>query len=111
MRGFGHQASGNQEDYDPVPSDAETGSFCFRNQYTCCTRDHFSKAKSDFDKKIKEFQEKIDIVEELLTLFVGGNFIQFMKDAAAHDECKNMITTKFITRLKDDKITFDIYTK
>lgn len=46
-------------------------SICRRNQYTCCSAEQIQEIADTFQKGKQEFLKKMEVIEELLTLFVG----------------------------------------
>lgn len=57
----------------PRKATAEEKSYCVRNYYTCCTENDYDNMRKNFTLKKKVFKKKVDLLEELLSLFVGEN--------------------------------------
>lgn len=90
-------------DFVPVKSTSDEKAYCLRNFYSCCSATDFENLRTHFTQMKAVFKRKVDLMEELLSLFVGENHVQLLRVAELVPECQNLIENERINIDKEDK--------
>lgn len=54
--------------------------FCHRNFYSCCSLDDITGLQEVFKSSVKSYNKEVAVIEEILTLFKGPNFVTFFTE-------------------------------
>ena len=54
--------------------------FCHRNFYSCCSLEDITDLQSVFKSSMKSYNKEVAVIEEILTLFKGPNFMTFFTE-------------------------------
>lgn len=98
-----------------VPIDSDTAreatfaerQYCNRNQYTCCSSADIEATKNNYLLKVKELEQRMELIEEMLTLFTGQAYKQVIFEVKNNDKCDNVFTRENINKntfLSDEEI-------
>lgn len=87
----------------PRKSTSDEKNYCVRNYFTCCSQKDFDLMKTTFDKQKTVFKKKIDLLEELLSLFIGDNHAQFLRIAMLTPQCSDLIKKERVDIPKEKK--------
>lgn len=72
----------NSEAHDqPHRAKAASKNLCTRNRYTCCTGEEILSTAENFGHAAKSLRRRLEVLEELLTLFVGESYRKILIDA------------------------------
>lgn len=75
----------------PVLATADETAYCRRNKYTCCTVKNYEETIPNFTENAKKFMKVIEPIEELLTLFKGPAYKEFINKVSNKKECKAIV--------------------
>lgn len=65
--------------------------FCRRNKSTCCTNKNLELINNRFSEGAKQLKKKFEVFEELLALFKGEKFWEFVSGHENNDRCNSMV--------------------
>lgn len=69
-----------QSQQTAVPATFAIRGFCYRNQYSCCSAKEIKSLQATFKQQAALYNQEADVIEELLTLFRGPKYFEFVKD-------------------------------
>ncbi len=62
-------------------------SYCRHNHYTCCSAYHIESVAGVFQRATHRLNKSLEVVEELLTLFRGPVYKNFINDVLVNESC------------------------
>ena len=72
----------------PTPGEK---SYCRRNRWTCCTETNIQSVNQHFVEAVKAFKKKMEIAEELFSLFKGKKFVELIDTIKEEDKCLSIV--------------------
>lgn len=75
----------------PRDSGPTEKAYCRRNHKTCCTAQNYESINLFFVRNVSQFKKKMEIVEEVLSLFKGKKFAELIETIKEKDECSSIV--------------------
>jgi len=76
---------------EPRDSGPTEKAYCRRNHKTCCTNQNIESVNMFFAKNTGIFKKKMEIIEELLSLFKGKKFIDLIETIKEKEKCSAIV--------------------
>lgn len=73
--------------------------FCHRNFYSCCSLKDITGLQYRFRRSVRAYKKEVGVIEELLTLFKGPNFVTFFSEHKDSTEKKVAACTSLATKI------------
>ena len=89
------KVGGTMMEKSRVPTPMEKA-YCRRNRETCCTEQNILSINNYFAKGVKSFKAKMEVIEELFSLFKGKKFVELVETIKEQDHCTNIVKDLFI---------------
>lgn len=74
----------------PQRAKADSRNLCSRNRYTCCSGSEIWSTAQKFGNAAKSLKLRLEVLEELLTLFIGESYRKILTDANG-TSCKSVL--------------------
>lgn len=68
----------SEGDRNPVKANAKEKGICRLNRSTCCSADEIMSIQETYLKGQDELKRKMEILENVMVLFQGGKYIDFL---------------------------------
>jgi hypothetical protein len=81
---------GNQLD-QAIKATPREKAYCRRNGYTCCSAFNIMSINKYFGKGRKKLRQKFEILEELLALFRGPKFVEYVQERKDLKKCTPLV--------------------
>ena len=85
-----YNVAGNHQNKSVKASPIEK-SYCRRNKSTCCNFENIESTNLSFAHGAKKLKQKFEMVEELLSLFRGGLYTDFIQEHESVGNCKDIV--------------------
>ena len=95
---------GNQFD-QAIKATPREKSYCRRNHYTCCSDFNISSVNKYYGMGRKKLRLKFEVIEELLALFRGPKFIEYVQERRELSKCAPLVADMKVT-IKGNNYTF-----
>lgn len=82
---------------NPFKATAKEKSICRLNRATCCSHKDIMSLQETFLNAEDEFKKKMDIFENVMVLFQGGKYIDFLigLKEEGNEQCYNELVNNF----------------
>ena len=84
--------------YEPKIATSLEKKYCRRNDLTCCNYNHLEIAMKKYQKGANLLKEKFELIEELLILFRGHSYKNFLKEIEYDTQCQYIFDDGKITK-------------
>lgn len=88
-------------------SNIDIKAYCRRNLYTCCSVDHIESLASIFQRATEKLRKLFEPIEELLTLFRGPVYKNFINDMRGDEICAGFIEESMVLNEQKTEYFFD----
>ena len=102
-----YSVEGNQLD-QAVKSTPMEKAYCRRNNYTCCSAYNINSISKYYGEGKKKLRLKFEVLEELLALFRGPKFIEYVQERSGVKKCAPIVSDMKITIKDNDYNFFDL---
>lgn len=82
--------------------------YCRRNSQTCCSEANILSVTQTFAHGVQEFRKKMEIIEELLTLFKGEKILDLIEEIKEQQNCESIVKDMSV---KINDTSYDFFTK
>ena len=83
-------------------------SFCRRNNYTCCSAYNIGSISKYYGEGKKKLRIKFEVLEELLALFRGPKFVEYIQERSNITKCANIVKDMSVNIKEKDYGFFDL---
>jgi hypothetical protein len=88
MKVLGIKGAIMEKGREPTPGEK---SFCRRNRWTCCTEQNIESVNEVFSFGVQAFRKKMEIAEELFSLFKGKKFMELIETIKDENKCLDIV--------------------
>ena len=83
-------------------------SYCRRNNYTCCSSFNIGSISKYYGEGKKKLRIKFEVLEELLALFRGPKFMEYVQERKGIDKCTPIVKDMGVNIKEQDYGFFDL---